>query len=217
MVAQKFSPIRFPEEGIPGCHLLTWSDAAGGTYGRVGTGLGVVFPATLSWAYLPWPAWLQHGGVNEDGVRFDSKLTVLEGLGPLIAVVMACKVGMGRTMVVMVDNQGTVGVSSKGRSKDCRYSSTIARATYEVAKGLGMEVRVRKIARCSDKGSRLADTLSKGGVREFKASCPDFRLVDIPKSIVEWISCPTVNYSLGRRILQDLQGKGERALVEERM
>ena len=55
MVACRYCPIRFPEEGVPGDALRVWTDAAGGSLGRIGPGLGVVFPRTLSWAYLPWP------------------------------------------------------------------------------------------------------------------------------------------------------------------
>ena len=215
MVARDSCAVKYPEAGIPGYHLMAWSDAAGGTWGRVGTGLGVVFPAILSWAYLPWPAWLQHGGMNDDGVRFSDKLPLLEGMGPLVAVVLGGKVGMGRTLLVMVDNQGTVSVFGKGRCRKCHYSTTIARATYEVARGLGMEVRVCKIRRCSDKGSTLADSLSKGKVEEFKRDYPDFQLVDIPKPIWDWISRPKVDYSLGRRILQAMQTKGIRVKVKD--
>ena len=81
MVARVSSTIRYPEAGIPGYHLVAWSDAAGGTWGSAGTGLGMVFPAIQSWAYMPWPAWLQHGGMNDDGVRFASKLTLKAHLG----------------------------------------------------------------------------------------------------------------------------------------
>ena len=127
---------------------------------------------------------------------------------------MSGGIGMGRTLVVQVDNQGTVSVYGKGRSSKCRYSTTIARATFEVAKGLGMEVRVCKIRRCSDKGSILADALSKGRVREFRVTNPDFRLLSVPSSILDWVSKPVVDYTLGRRILCDMRRRGIKVMVE---
>ena len=48
MVARKTSKIRFPEDGIPGNALKVWTDAAGGSRGRMGPGLGIVYPRTLS-------------------------------------------------------------------------------------------------------------------------------------------------------------------------
>ena len=95
---------------MPGDALHIWTDAAGGSWGRIGPGLGVVFPRTLSWAYLPWPTWLNDGGTNQDGVRFSSKLTVLEGLGVLVGLCVAREEVMGRCLVVEVDNSGSVGV-----------------------------------------------------------------------------------------------------------
>ena len=41
----------------------------------------MVFPAIQSWAYMPWPARLQHGVMNDDGVRFASELTLNAHLG----------------------------------------------------------------------------------------------------------------------------------------
>jgi len=49
----------------------------------------------------------------------------------------------------------------KGHSTRCVYTSTIAKAIYEVAKAIGVTVTVEKVKRCSDRGSYTADMISK--------------------------------------------------------
>ena len=88
-----FSPIVHPDLGLPSNAVEAFSDVAGGTKSRMGAGLGAV-ASSGEWTYLPWPAWLNNAGVNSDGVRFVSKLSCLEGLGPLAALCM-----MGRAIV----------------------------------------------------------------------------------------------------------------------
>ena len=49
----------------------------------------------------------------------------------------------------------------KGHSTKCVYTSSIAKALYEVAEAIGATVTVEKIKRCSDRGSYTADMISK--------------------------------------------------------
>ena len=217
LVARKSSRIRFPEDGIPGNALRVWSDAAGGSKGRIGPGLGVVYPRTLSWAYLPWPSWLNEGGRNTAGVRFDSKLTVLEGLGPLVAVCVAGRDAMGKVLVVLVDNQGTVGVYRKGHGKGCPYATCLVRAAYVVARGMAIGLRVEKIRRCSDGGSVLADAISKGDIDVLRRAWPFRRnLVEIPSSLLDWIRNPVDDMELGEKILGDLMARGLEVVIPHR-
>ena len=214
MVARRYSPIMFPEEGIPGNAVSVWTDAAGGSAGRIGPGLGVIYPRTFSWAYLPWPTWLNEGFRNSDGVRFSSKLTVLEGLGPLAAVCVAGMDAMGKVLVVEVDNQGTVGVYKKGHGKDCPYVTTLVRAADIVAKGMAIDLRVRKIRRCSDRGSCLADAVSKGEVSVLQKEWPSSRsLVELPRSIINWVKDPVEDLDLGTKVLKDLEARGMEVVV----
>jgi hypothetical protein len=57
--------------------------------------------------------------------------------------------------------QGAVDVYRKGHSTKCVYTSTIAKALYEVADAIGATVTVEKVKRCSDCGSYTADMISK--------------------------------------------------------
>ena len=98
---------------------------------------------------------------------------------------MAGMDAMGKVLVVEVDNQGTVGVYKKGHGKDCPYVTTLVRAAYIVAKGMAIDLRVRKIRRCSNRGSCLADAVSKGEVSVLQKEWPSSRsLVELPRSII---------------------------------
>ena len=119
--------------------LHAWSDVAGGQLQSIGHGLGVVIPDILGWTYVPWPTWLNNGGINSDGVVFKSKLTCLEMLAALAATCIIGQVGMSRTLVVHVDNIGAVDIYKSGKGKSL-YASILAKAIYDVGHGLGMEV-----------------------------------------------------------------------------
>ena len=105
---------------------------------------------------------------------------------------------MSRTLVVHVDNAGTVGIFNKGHWA-CGYASTLAKV-------LGITLRVVKITRCSDKGSVLADAISKGDIRGARGMWPLMgRLVPPPSSLVSWIKMPVVRGDLGSEILRELE------------
>lgn len=206
-VARVYSPIVHPDGGMPANAKQAWSDAAGGSFGHIGPGLGVVYPATLSWAYLPWPTWLNQGRANSDGVIFTSKLTALELLGPLVAVCVAGEDGMSSTLRVHVDNSGSVGIFNSGHGT-CKYASTLAKAAFDVSTGMGITLKVCKIRRCSDKGSVLADAISKGDIKGARKLWPGMgRLVEVPKAVIDWVKDPKEDFGLGQRILEELRGE----------
>ena len=57
--------------------------------------------------------------------------------------------------------QGAVDVYRKGHSTQCVYTSTVAKALFEVAEAIGASVTIEKVKRCSDRGSYTADMISK--------------------------------------------------------
>ena len=77
IVSEQGSPILHPDSQRPSNAKEAWSDAAGGNSIHMGAGLGVVIKGG-EWVYLPWPQWLNNGGLNSDGVKFSSKLSCLE-------------------------------------------------------------------------------------------------------------------------------------------
>ena len=98
----------------------------------------------------------------------------------------------------------------KGYSNKCRLCSTLVAAIAAVSAAVGCEVELRKISRCSDVGSQLADHLSKG---EF-GSCRQLsqqlgwplvvELAGVPAVLVRWIDRPEPDRELGHKILQEL-------------
>ena len=115
---------------------------------------------------------------------------------------------MGRCLVVEVDNQGSVGVYRKGHRHGCPYITTLVRAAYVVSQGMAVDLRVHKIRRCSDKGSILADAVSKGDLATLRQQWPERRLVELPDSIVAWVKDPVEDMELGHKVLRDLAGSG---------
>jgi hypothetical protein len=122
--------------------------------------------------YLPWPQWINAKGENGDGVVFASKLTCLELLGPLVLLVTCGDLAGGGHLRCYVDNQGAVDVYRKGHSTGCLYTSTIAKAIYEVSEAIGVVVSVEKVKRCSDRGSYTADMISKGNMTDVRKMMP---------------------------------------------
>lgn len=202
---QVHSPIIHPDERMTSTAVYAYSDAAGGSRDSIKAGVGaVMLPGR--WVYVPWPAWLNAGGRNRDGVRFSSKLSCLELLGPLLVVAtmgMECK---GRVLVVMVDNAGSVAIYRKGHSVACPYSSTVAKAAFDLSERWGVRLIVKKIRRCSNKGAVIADAISKGDFPLVRQMMKDREKAPrvVPSVLWDWVSRPRVDLSLGDKIAQEL-------------
>lgn len=129
---------------LPSVHshaMEGWTDEAGGSTSHVGAGLGGLVPP-FRYFYLPWPQWLNrrrltlpllHGQPGETGCLLKSQL-FLRGLWTFT----------GRVTTPSV------------------YTSTIAKALYEVAEAIGAKVTVENVERCSDPGSYTADMVRSG-------------------------------------------------------
>ncbi len=96
-------------------------------------------------------------------------MSALELIGPLITVAANFKVCRYRQLVIWVDNAGSVEIWRKGYSTHCSLSNTIAKAINTVAVAAGCELFIKKITRCSNAGSRIADHLSKGKLQPARA------------------------------------------------
>ena len=206
--ADRCSPILHPEPPIPSHALEGWTDAAGGTTSHVGAGLGGLVPP-FRYFYLPWPAWLNERAANADGVVFASKLTCLELLGPLVLLVVCADMAAGGHFRCYVDNQGAVDIYRKGHSTTCVYTSSIAKALFEVADAIGTTVSVEKVRRCSDRGSFTADMISKGNMTEVRRMMPMRETVsEVPPSIMEWVREPRMDMNWSSVILADVEAMG---------
>ena len=168
------NPIRHPEERdwSPAGTMEVFTDAAGGSLVNKKAGLGVIMPDG-SWAYFPWPGWLQSGGFASTGVPLNSQLMFLELCGPLVGLAMGASQYLNCPVVFRVDNQSAVYTWRKGYSNRDSLSSTVVKAIYDLSGHLNASVFISKVARCSTRGAIAADCLSKGDFKEFFAFSPE--------------------------------------------
>ena len=109
---------------------------------------------------------------------------------------------------MLVDNSGFVHVY-KRRGSRCPYTYTVAKAVYDVARGLGCKVTVSKTPRCAGPMEEIADALSKG---DWKRAFPlmEERKTEpcwLPRTIMKWLIEPEPDMELGMKILDELVGK----------
>ena len=139
-------------------------------------------------------------------MRCARTLCGLEGFAALLGLTALPNNIRNKEATIFCDNAGFVAVFKKRHSK-CPYSYTMAKALYDVGKGLGCKVNVEKTKRCSGNGEIVADHLSKGN---WEAAWPlmpgkevDPKRVSV--TLLRWIANPYVNLSLGQDILRDMK------------
>jgi len=182
-----------------------FTDAAGGSLSGPGKGIGVAIPEWGWWTYMPWSRKVNDGSLRADGKKVSRKMAALELIGPLVAISAGAHLLAGKPVVFWVDNQGSCGIWKHGYSGTCNLSTTIVKAVALIAATLGCQVVVEKIARCSDKGSVMADALSQGDFRRFREQGPmKTEPATIPKEVLKWCVKPVVDENLGITILRAL-------------
>jgi hypothetical protein len=189
-----------------------YSDAAGGTMEGIGRGVGAV--SQDWWAYVPWPRKINCGVKAEDGKKLSRKLSALEMVGPLLCITAGHEYCRGRPVRIWVDNIGAVKIWAKGYSLSCSLCTTLVKAIGTVAAGLGCQIFIEKITRCSNTGADMADALSKADFCRFRrigvgagwplAVGPAW----VPASLLDWLSDPRADEDLGSRLLADISKKG---------
>ena len=77
---------------------------------------------------------------------------------------------------------------------------------WEVSSALNCTVIVKKITRCSDRGSLAADALSKADFRTFYQLTPDRRVEPgrVSRVVLRWLEDPTDSLDLGRKIVEEM-------------
>jgi hypothetical protein len=94
----------------------------------------------------------------------------LELVGPLVIVAAAPELCRRQPVRVWVDNAGSVRIWEKGYSSSCGLCTTIVKAAASVAAALACRLVVTKIRQCSSPGAVMADALSQGDFRRFRAA-----------------------------------------------
>jgi hypothetical protein len=183
---------------------IFFTDAVGGSKSKIKNGAGGFCPPN-AWFYNAWPRLIRENRSNSLGVKFASKLCVLEGFASLLGLVTIPDVARNSEVHLMCDNAGFVAVYKKKHSL-CPYSYAIAKAINDVSDGLGCKMQLVKTRRCSGQGEVVADALSKGDWEVAWQVMPE-KNVDpgiIPVSLLKWISNPTPDLSLGLKVLSDM-------------
>ena len=95
-------------------------------------------------------------------------MSAWELLAVLVLVAAGAELVRGKSLVVAVDNQGSISIFRKGWCTSCMLCTTIALALSEVAASLDCKLEVVKVRRCSTREAEAADAISKAGWRRFK-------------------------------------------------
>ena len=168
---------------------------------------GFAYPAAAGGAKA-----INCGNRAADGKRLGKKLSALELLGPLVVVAAAPEICRGQPVRVWVDNAGSVRIWEKGYSSSCRLCTTVVKAAATVAAALRCRLEVVKIRRCSNLGAVMADALSQGDFRRFRAAAvgvqPTAVPATVPPAIGRWLARPVADNDLGQRILRDMAVAG---------
>ena len=192
-----------PDEGMPAWTIDAYTDAAGGNQVTPWQGLGAV--CGQFWTYIPWSRQINFGR-DAAGKLLARKMSFLEMLGPLVIVSAGATMCGGQPVRVWVDNIGSVDIWRKGYSPRCKFTTSVARATAVVARGISCRLDVAKIRRCSNRGSRMADALSKAAfnkmIGEWVGPLPD--AAKVPRVLLRWLEDPVPTDTLGEEILAEI-------------
>jgi hypothetical protein len=184
-----------------------FTDAAGGSLERLGAGIGGVCGDW--WFYIPWPRTINAGGWRIDGKKVGRKLSALELIGPLVAVVAGHRIFANKHVTVWVDNAGSVAIWRKGYSTRCRLSSTIVTTIHAVATAIGCTLHIQKIRRCSNALAAAADALSKAQFQAARGFTPlRTEPAAIPRTLLRWVNAPNPSDDLAHTILSEISKTG---------
>ena len=161
-----------------------------------------------------WPALMRSMKVCPGcGVPWRYKMSMMELVGWTMVVCCFPWEIMNGSVVVQIDNEGTIWQIKKGYDSKCVVVSSLLRTTYEVARGLNAEAFARKVSRCSARGPVMADQLSKGLVEEFmkewtKEEGVERRPREVPPALKYWLEHPSVDGGLSKKILRYMRRCG---------
>jgi hypothetical protein len=193
---------------LPPWSVDVYTDAAGGTVENLGRGLGGVLGE--KWFYYPWSMAINCGAHRVDNKKVARKLSALELLGPLVAITVWADSLFKKPVRFWVDNAGSIGAWEKGYSASCRLCTSIVKAIATVGAGIGADLQLLKITRCSTTGAIIADHLSKANftASRFAAaeshSVMDTEPARIPPILLEWLQKPVPTDDLGHALLKHI-------------
>jgi hypothetical protein len=195
-----------PKSKLPASAIQVYTDAAGGALAPLGKGTGGV--AGNWWFYYPWSKAVNSGCARVGLKKVSRKLSALELIGPLIVLAAGAEWCSNANVHIWIDNAGSVGIWRKGYCATCQLCSTIVKAMSFVAAGIGCNLDISKVTRCSNADATIADALSQGRVATARhVAEQDGRqlLLDparIPAELLAWLDRPVPDEKLGEKLLR---------------
>ena len=194
----------------PGFRLPPWTlradtDAAGGSLVHWGYGTGAVMGEHL-WCYLPWGELINSDATYWDGKRLSNKMSAWELVGPLMVLTAGVELVSNRSLIIPVDNAGSMAIYQKGWCTSCMLCTTLALAISVVASSINCRLEIIKVRRCSTLGAEAADAFSKADFIKFRRLKPLSNLnpAIVPRTLVDWVLNPVEDRELGDRLLREL-------------
>ena len=144
------------------------------------------------------------------------KLSFLELTGHMLSLVCFVEEVANRSMVTRIDNSGSCHMWKRGYDLKCVVNDCLLYACHVVALGINCLAFVKKVRRCSDGGTVIADLLSKNRVEEFRSlwpvgrgeGCSELLPRRCSRVFLKWLRSPVVDRRLGFLILEEMRGWG---------
>ena len=199
-------PLPNPDFSLPPWVLHAYTDAAGGS-SALGHGVGAVMEPGW-WCYLPWgiDSPINSSLKFEDGKMFCNKMSAWELVGPLLVLTAGVELVRNRSLVIPVDNRGSVCIYAKGWCTSCLLCSTLALAISEVAASINCRLEVVKIRRCSNALAEAADAISKADFKRLRRLMPGASAgpARVPRALLQWVANPVGDRHLAAKLLKEL-------------
>ena len=128
------------------------------------------------------------------------KLSLLEGISALGAVIIAMKKFPGHPISVREDNIGLCYIMKKQSSR-CKLTWCIAKAISDLGVTRRTRIRLTKVTRRTNTLDKVADELSKGEIDKAMGRMtlsPEMEV--LPLEFWNWVQNPIVDPGLGQKI-----------------
>ena len=194
-----------PDSHLPPWALHAFTDSAGGVPNSWGRGAGAVMEDGW-WSYLPWGDVINSNLTFVDGVLYRNKMSAWELVGPLLVLTAGVERVRDQSLVVPVDNDGSVKIFQKGWCTSCVLCSTLVLAISEVAAAINCKIEIVQITRCSNTMASAADAISKGDIRKLRSLVANTSSAPakVPKALISWVANPVGDRRLGEKLLLEM-------------
>ena len=200
--------------------LIFFTDAAGASYtmsqgerkyhNNQGRGVACIGGAHLDeiwgWSKLDWPEGFLTGQLDEKGVAFGSKSTMLESVGMLLPFLCFPDIVRGRHIVFKIDNMAVLFGWYSGYVKNDESASEVIKAVHYLSGIYGTTVHVEHVDRVSTEMAQLADELSRKSESSIERAVDALRKAEfkpVGGCLMEWLKDPCGKMSLCHELVKE--------------